>query len=256
MSGSPPTPDGVPRGLRLHPPASEGTSGAMTDSSTPAGKPEGLLEGIKEKLIRTKQRWAEEGRLLTGTTGSPGQDRLPPGQRLVTDWPVLDLGIQPAVAEAAARLDIDGLVENPLSLSWAELMALPQEERHNDIHCVTQWSRYDNDWRGIAVIDLLARAEPRPEALFVTMESHDGYTTNLPLDDLARPENLLATHWEGKPLTRQHGGPMRLVVPHLYLWKSPKWIRRITLIAEDRPGFWEVRGYHDRGDPWKEERYS
>ncbi|MCR0980470.1 sulfite oxidase-like oxidoreductase [Roseomonas populi] len=217
---------------------------------------EPLPEGAKEKLVRTKERWAEEGRLLTGTTSDPIRDRLPPGQRLVTDWPVLDLGIQPAVAEAQARLDIDGLVENPLSLSWADLMALPQREWRNDIHCVTQWSRYDNDWRGISISDLLALARPKAEAAFVTMESHDGYTTNLPLPDLDRPENLLATHWDGKPLTRQHGGPLRLVVPHLYFWKSPKWIRRISLIPHDKLGFWEVRGYHERGDPWLEERYA
>ncbi|WP_458096603.1 sulfite oxidase-like oxidoreductase [Roseomonas sp. WA12] len=230
----------------------------MTDTppNTSGDARPGLLEGIKDKLVRTKQRWAEEGRLLTGTHADPTRDRLPPGQRLVTDWPVLDLGIQPAVAEAAARLDIDGLVETPISLSWAELMALPQETRHNDIHCVTQWSRYDNDWQGIAISGLLASAQPKPEARYVSMESHDGYTTNLPLADLDRPENLLATHWDGQPLTRQHGGPMRLVVPHLYFWKSPKWIRRITLIPEDCLGFWEVRGYHERGDPWMEERYS
>ncbi|WP_338663013.1 sulfite oxidase-like oxidoreductase [Pararoseomonas sp. SCSIO 73927] len=224
----------------------------MTDESLPEGTP----PGVKEKLVRTKERWAEEGRLLTGTTADPARDRLPPGQRLVTDWPVLDLGIQPTVSEAQARLDIDGLVENPLSLSWADLMALPQREWRNDIHCVTQWSRYDNDWRGISISDLLALARPKAEAGFVTMESHDGYTTNLPLPDLDRPENLLATHWDGQPLTRQHGGPLRLVVPHLYFWKSPKWIRRISLIPHDKLGFWEVRGYHERGDPWMEERYA
>ncbi len=209
-----------------------------------------------EKLLRTKQRWAEEGRLLTGTHGDPERDRLPPGQRLVRDWPVLDLGIQPTVSETQARLDVDGLVETPLSLSWHDILALPQDTRRNDIHCVTQWSRYDNDWRGIPVRTLLARAAPRPDARAVTMESHDGYTTNLLLTDLDRDENLLATHHDGAPLTRQHGGPLRLVVPHLYFWKSPKWLRRITLTAEDKPGFWEVRGYHMRGDPWMEERYG
>ncbi|WP_376092145.1 sulfite oxidase-like oxidoreductase [Roseomonas sp. CCTCC AB2023176] len=221
----------------------------MTDDAAPAGT-------IKDKLVRTKERWAEEGRLLTGTHGDPDRDRLPPGQRLVKDWPVLDLGIQPTVPEAKARLDLDGLVETPLSLSWQDLMAVPQETRRNDIHCVTQWSRYDNYWRGIPVRTLLQRARPKPEARFVAMESHDGYTTNLPLADLDRDENLLATHWDDKPLERVHGGPLRLVVPHLYFWKSPKWLRRITLIAEDKPGFWEVRGYHLRGDPWMEERYG
>jgi DMSO/TMAO reductase YedYZ molybdopterin-dependent catalytic subunit len=211
--------------------------------------------GIKQKLIDTKQAWARSGRLLTGETATPEQ-RLPPGQRLVQDFPVLDLGIQPDVADDAFRLVVDGLVENPVTLDWAWLNELPQEERFNDIHCVTQWSRYDNTWSGVPVQALLDLVRLKPGARFVSFEGHDGYTTNLALDDFARAENLLAHSWAGERLTRQHGAPLRVVVPHLYLWKSTKWVRRITFMNENQPGFWEVRGYHDRGDPWKEERYG
>jgi DMSO/TMAO reductase YedYZ molybdopterin-dependent catalytic subunit len=215
-----------------------------------------LTGQVRQKLVERKQDWAREGRLLTGTTGDPERDRLPPGQRLVQDWPVLDLGVQPDVKPENWRLRIEGLVAAPVRLTLEEFRALPQAERQNDIHCVTQWSRYDNRWQGVPVADLLAMARPKEEARFVSLTSYDGYTTNLSMEDFARPENLFATHWEGTPLERQHGGPVRLVVPHLYFWKSPKWVTRVELLREDRPGFWEVRGYHNRGDPWMEERYG
>lgn len=231
---------------------------------------EALPEGVRRKLVESKQRWAREGRLLTGQDPgqAPGQapgripagegsrPRLPPGQRRVADFPVLDLGLQPAVTREAFRLKVEGLVERPVTLDWAWLQELPQEERVNDIHCVTQWSRYDNRWSGVPAPALLDLVRLKPGAAFVSFEAHDGYTTNLRLDDFARPENLLAHSWEGRPLTRQHGGPLRIVVPHLYLWKSAKWVRRITFTNRNQPGFWEVRGYHDRGDPWLEERYG
>jgi DMSO/TMAO reductase YedYZ molybdopterin-dependent catalytic subunit len=210
---------------------------------------------IRQKLVDTKQEWARSGRLLTGTTAGHEQ-RLPPGQRLVQDFPVLDLGIQPDVSDTSFRLALDGLVENPVTLDWDWLSELPQVERVNDIHCVTQWSRYDNTWQGVAVTALLDLARLKPGAKFVSLESHDGYTTNLTLEDFAREENLLAHSWNGQRLSRQHGGPLRVVVPHLYLWKSAKWIRRISFLSQNKPGFWEVRGYHDRGDPWLEERYG
>lgn len=215
-----------------------------------------LTGELREKLIRTKERWAEEGRLLTGTHGDPDRDRLPPGQTLVKDWPVLDLGVQPDVARDKFRLRVEGLVDNRLALDWDAFMALPQSEMVVDIHCVTQWSRYDNRFTGVKTAELLARAQPKPEARFVSMTSYDGYTTNLALDDFAADDVMLVHAWEGRPLERQHGAPVRLVLPRLYFWKSPKWITRIELLAEDRPGFWEVRGYHNRGDPWQEERYG
>lgn len=211
---------------------------------------------IRDKLVRTKERWAEEGRLLTGTHGDPARDRLPPGQTLVKDWPVLDLGVQPDVAKDRFRLRVEGLVMNRLAFTWDEFMALPQSEMVVDIHCVTQWSRYDNRFAGVMVRDLMAIAQPKEEGRFVSMTSYDGYTTNLTYEEFADSDVMLAHSWEGQPITRQHGGPVRLVLPKLYFWKSPKWITRIEILREDRPGFWEVRGYHNHGDPWREERYG
>ncbi len=211
---------------------------------------------IKDKLIEAKQGWARDGRLLTGTTADPARDRLPPGQRLVRDWPVLDLGVEPNVTADKFRLDVDGLVENKLHLTLDDVMALPQTDSVSDMHCVTQWSRYDNRWRGVAARTLLEMVRPKAEARHVLFHSHDGYTTNVRLDQFDQPDVFLVHLWEGKPITRQHGGPVRVLIPRLYLWKSAKWVRRIELSAQDRPGFWEVRGYHNNADPWQEERYG
>ena len=208
------------------------------------------------KLTRTKRAWAELGKFLTGQRTRPEEARLPPGQHLVRDWPVLDLGVHPEVLLNRFRLDVVGLVETPLSLDWAAVQALPQSELRTDIHCVTTWSRYDNDWRGVKVRDLLDLAHPAPEATHVMLSSSDGYTTNLPLEDFAAPDAILATHWQGQPLTKPHGGPLRAVVPHLYFWKSAKWLNRIELMGADRAGFWERNGYHMYGDPWEEQRYG
>jgi len=216
----------------------------------------GLFAGIKQKLVASKERWAREGRLLTGTSGDPAEVRLPPGQRQVKDWPVLDLGIQPRLPPARWRLTADGLVEEPMSWDWDAFLSLPRVRSTSDIHCVTAWSRYDNRWEGVAATQLLALVRPKPEARHVIFESFDGYTTNVALAEFASEDALLATHWEGEPLSREHGGPVRVVIPKLYFWKSAKWVKRIELSAEDRPGFWEVRGYHNHGDPWREERYG
>jgi DMSO/TMAO reductase YedYZ molybdopterin-dependent catalytic subunit len=208
------------------------------------------------KLTRSKRQWAEQGKFLTGRHARPDTERLPPGQHLVRDWPVLDLGQHPDVPLDRWQLEVRGLVEQPLVLDWAGLQALPQSDALSDIHCVTTWSRYDNHWRGVRTIDLLEAVQPLPEANAVMLHGYDGYTTNLLLMDFAAPDALLATGWEGKLLTREHGGPLRLVVPHLYFWKSAKWLRAVELLAVDAPGFWEANGYHMRGDPWDEERYS
>ncbi len=211
----------------------------------------------REKLVENKAAWARHGRFLTGDPGgAPETRRLPPGQHRTEDWPVLDLGIQPDIGRDEWRLDVDGLVENPLSWDWAAFSEQPQTELTTDIHCVTSWSRYDNLWRGVGARHLLDMVKPRPEARFVVMTSHDGYTTNLALAHFAAEDVLLVHSWEGKPLPREHGGPVRLVVPKLYFWKSAKWLRGISFAGEDTPGFWETRGYHNDGDPWKEERYG
>jgi DMSO/TMAO reductase YedYZ molybdopterin-dependent catalytic subunit len=208
------------------------------------------------KLTRTKQRWAREGKFLTGHTARPDTDRLPPGQHEVKDWPVLDLGEQPLIKNESWALDVDGAVENPTPWHWAAFAALPQTQRVNDIHCVTTWSRYDNMWEGVSTHTLLDAVMPRPEATFVMLHSYDGYLTNVPFEDFAAEDSILAHSWQGKPLTREHGGPLRLVIPHLYFWKSAKWVKRIEFMTGDKPGYWELNGYHDRGDPWDEQRYQ
>jgi DMSO/TMAO reductase YedYZ molybdopterin-dependent catalytic subunit len=169
---------------------------------------------------------------------------------------VLDLGVQPAVPLEKATLTLDGAVENPLTLDWAQLMALPQVDQVCDIHCVTQWSRYDNRFTGIAAQTILDLCRPKPEARHIVFHAWDGYTTNVTLEHFAAEDVMLAHAWEGAPLTRQHGGPLRVVMPRWYFWKSAKWVKRLEFTAQDRPGFWEVRGYHNQGDPWTEERYG
>jgi DMSO/TMAO reductase YedYZ molybdopterin-dependent catalytic subunit len=215
-----------------------------------------IIGKLRDKLIERKQDWARQGRLLTGTTADPDRVRLPPGQRLVKDWPVLDLGAQPDVTEQRFRLDVDGAVENRLSLRLDEFMALPQSHDVSDMHCVTQWSRYDNHWQGVSARDLLAIVRPSPEARHVIFHAYDGYTTNLRVEQFDQPDVLLVHQWEGKPISREHGGPVRMMVPRLYLWKSAKWLRRIQFTISDHKGFWETRGYHNNADPWTEERYA
>jgi len=213
----------------------------------------GILGSIKQKLIEAKQKWAREGRLLTGKTGD---ERLPPGQRLVRDWPVLDLGLKPDVALEGWTLKVDGAVANPVTWNWNDFIDQPQMDDVSDIHCVTSWSRYDNHWTGVSAQHLLAVVQPKPEARFIVFHSHDGYTTNVSLEMFSAPDVLLAHSWEGAPLTQEHGAPVRVIMPQFYLWKSAKWLQRIEFRSADQPGFWEVRGYHNEGDPWKEDRYS
>ena len=213
-------------------------------------------EPSESKLTRTKQRWAREGRFLTGKVARPDEQRLPPGQHLTNDWPVLDLGLTPEIPRERWRLDVYGAVEHPLFWDFAQFMAEKQTQSVSDIHCVTTWSRYDNQWEGLATRDLLAACQPRADAGFVVLHSYDGYTTNLALEDFAAEDALLVHSWSGKPLEVEHGGPVRLVVPHLYFWKSAKWLKAIEFLNDDAPGYWEVRGYHNRGDPWAEQRYS
>ena len=169
---------------------------------------------------------------------------------------MLDLGLTPSVTSERWRLDVYGAVENPLFWDMPTFLAQEQRQFVSDIHCVTTWSRYDNQWEGLATRDLLAACRPRDTADFVVLHSYDGYTTNLALADFAAEDALLAHSWSGAPLTQEHGGPVRVVVPHLYFWKSAKWLKAIEFLDHDAPGYWEVRGYHNRGDPWAEQRYS
>ena len=208
------------------------------------------------KLTRSKQRWAQEGRFLTGRSARSEEQRLPPGQHLTKDWPTLDLGLTPEISRERWRLDVYGAIENPIFWDFAEFSARARTSVTSDIHCVTTWSRYDNQWIGLPTRELLATCQPCEKARFVVLHCYDGYTTNLPLEDFGAEDALLAHSWSGQPLSPEHGGPVRLVVPHLYFWKSAKWQQAIEFLESDAPGYWEVRGYHNRGDPWPEQRYS
>ncbi len=205
------------------------------------------------KLTRTKRAWARAGQFLTGRSGT---DRLPPSQHVVSKWPVLDLGRQPDIATDSWKLAVHGLVETTKTFDWPGFKALARDERKTDIHCVTSWSLYDNRWRGLSTQSLVNDVKPSPEARAVMVHCFDGYSTNLTLEDFAAPDSMLVHSWNGAPLERAHGGPVRLVVPHLYFWKSAKWVSRIEFIAADRPGFWEQNGYNMHGDPWSEQRYA
>lgn len=181
--------------------------------------------------------------------------RVPPGQHLTAGWPVLHVGSVPTIDLDAWRLAVTGHVRRRTVLTFAELEALPRVARTSDLHCVTGWSRLDNSWEGVAVGDVLARAEPRPEATHAIVSGHPAYSANLSLEVLAADDVLLAWCHDGAPLTREHGGPVRLVVPSRYGWKSVKWVTEIRLTDRDVPGYWEERGYHDEADPWREQRY-
>jgi len=181
--------------------------------------------------------------------------RLPPGQYLERGFPVLAAGPTPHTPLEEWTFGVDGALErDPASWSWEEFLALPAETPTVDIHCVTKWSKFDTTWKGVSVDTLLERVDSA--AAYVTAWCDGGYTTNLPLADLTDGKAWVAYEYEGEPLHPEHGGPARLLVPHLYFWKSAKWVRGLTLTVGDEPGFWETYGYHNRGDPWLEQRYQ
>jgi DMSO/TMAO reductase YedYZ molybdopterin-dependent catalytic subunit len=180
--------------------------------------------------------------------------RVPPGQYVTNDFPVLSAGPTPRTPLDEWSFLISGAVDEPVSWTWEELLALPAETPTTDIHCVTKWSKLDTTWKGVSVDRLLSAVDS--DAQYVTAWCDGGYTTNLPLEDVAGGRAWIAYEFGGQPLDPQHGGPARLLVPHLYFWKSAKWVRGFELLDHDEPGFWEVRGYHNYGDPWREQRYT
>jgi DMSO/TMAO reductase YedYZ molybdopterin-dependent catalytic subunit len=184
-----------------------------------------------------------------------GLDRLPSGQYLTKKWPVLSYERTPQQLPPDWKLKITGLVENPLELTWEEFLALPHTAMTSDFHCVTTWSRYNNTWEGIHIREILQRVKPLPSAKFVLAHSWTGYTTNLPLENLADDDVMIVFKHDDKDLEPDHGGPVRLIVPKLYAYKSAKWLDGLEFLERDHPGFWEQRGYHNRANPWKEERY-
>ena len=169
---------------------------------------------------------------------------------------MLHYGSVPSIDPGSWRLSLTGLVREPRSITLDELMAMPQTTVRADVHCVTRWSLFDSEWQGVRFTEVAQLVELQPEARYALVHAEQGYTTNLPLSDLMRDDVLFVHRWNGEQLTPEHGGPVRLFVPHLYFWKSAKWVTGVEFLAEDQPGFWEGYGYHMRGDPWREERYG
>jgi DMSO/TMAO reductase YedYZ molybdopterin-dependent catalytic subunit len=199
------------------------------------------------------------GVITRGFIGRPHEahsSRLPPGQHESTSWPVLAAEPTPHLDTAAWDFKVEGLVEQPVTWTWDQIHALKAAVFVGDIHCVTTWSRLGMIFNGVAVDTLLGLAKPLPSATHVVAFSHTGYTTNLPIADVLSGQALVVWDVDGEPLPREHGGPARMIVPHLYFWKSAKWVAGIRLLDHDEPGFWETRGYNNHGDPWREQRYT
>jgi len=233
---------------------------------------------MKDSIVERRMRYIERQKALwhgvnvrfeglkpegSGPLNRHGLPSVPVGQRVVENWPVLDLGDIPNVSLADWRLEATGLVENPVTLTWDDFMALPQVEDVSDFHCVTSWSRLGNHWKGVKFRTIAELVVPKEGAawIFCTGYDRDGlsgesYTTNLPLTRAIDDDVLLVHTWEGRPLPREHGGPCRMITPRLYAWKGTKWIRRIEFVEENRRGFWERRGYSDTAEPWFDDRYS
>jgi len=209
-----------------------------------------------EARMRATPSIADPSPLGSGPQNRHGMPKLPAGQTRTEKWPVLDLGVLPKVTRETFRLAIDGAVRAPLVLDFESLLELEQIEDTSDFHCVTTWSRMDLRWKGVRVADLLALAEPLPEARALLCHASDGYTTNVSLEEALKPDVLITYQVDGQPLPREHGGPVRMITPQLYAWKGAKWISRLEVLTENRPGFWEERGYSMTALPWREDRYG
>jgi DMSO/TMAO reductase YedYZ molybdopterin-dependent catalytic subunit len=210
-----------------------------------------IISGRPESA--SSQENPTEVREFMANTGNP---RVPAGQYLTAKFPVLTFGSTPRIDMATWQFNVSGLVEEELTWSWDEFKAMSPTALTADFHCVTQWSQLDNAWEGVSIQDIMKRIKPLPSAGYVMLHCYGGYTTNLSLADLVQDDVLFAYKQEGKDLAPDHGGPLRLIVPKLYAWKSAKWVNGMEFMEHDKPGFWEQRGYHMVGDPWKEQRYS
>ena len=213
------------------------------------------MSASDSSLTARKERWARKMSGKAKPTVRSGS-RLPPGQHLTPGFPVLDLGIRPEISLGEWRLEIGGLVEHPQTFTWEQFNALPQFEDVSDFHCVTTWSKFDCRWSGVAFFTIVDLVRPTLEVQHVLFTSYDGYTTNVRLSDCLDDDVLIATQFDGKPIAREHGGPARMIIPKLYAWKGAKFVRQIEFSAEDKLGFWEVRGYSNTADPWTEDRFS
>ncbi len=214
-----------------------------------------LKARFEDKMNRTPS--IADGRPLgSGRINRHGMPEIPVGQIETTKWPVLDLGFQPDVPLSKWKLVVDGEVEHSYVLSWEEFMGMPQTEDTSDFHCVTTWSKLGMNWKGVRLLDLAALAQPKETATHILCYGYDDYTTNISLEEALKPDVLLVHTIEGQPLPKEHGGPVRMITPQLYAWKGSKWISRIEFLKENRPGFWEERGYSNTAYPWRNDRYS
>ncbi len=215
-----------------------------------------MTEHNKLMVAKIKAAQAAKSHPSVTSTGHLTSSRLPPGQRLVNHLPILDLGIRPEIPLDKWTLTVAGLVAAPQTLTGDTFLALPHREVVANIHCVTHWTQFEVPWVGVPANEIIRLAHPMPSANYVVIQSADDYTTNLPLVALQDEDVLFAYALNGQPLPLEHGGPVRLVVPKRYFWKSAKWVTAIYFHETDQPGFWETRGYHNEADPFKEERYS
>jgi DMSO/TMAO reductase YedYZ molybdopterin-dependent catalytic subunit len=210
----------------------------------------------RSRLEPAERVAGDDNGTITSEPPEHAAERVPPGQRVVRGWPVLHEGSIPRFDESSWSFTVDGACAESLTLDYSTLQELGPLEMRSDFHCVTGWSKLDNHWRGVRTKELLARAMPNADASDVLVHAEQGYTANVPMNVLQEDEAMLAWGHNGKQLAPRHGWPLRLVVPRLYGWKSVKWVRRFELLTADQRGFWEIRGYHNRADPWLEERYS
>lgn len=230
----------------------------MEDSS----KLDKIIEARMKLKARFEQQMAQTPSVSdtrpmgSGAPNRHGMPQLPVGQTKTTKWPVLDLGFKPDVPLSKWKLVVDGEVESPVTLSWEDFMALPQTNDVSDFHCVTTWSRMDVPWVGVRLVDIAALVMPKPTATHVLCHGYDQYTTNLSLEEALKEDVLLVHTADGKPLERDHGGPVRMITPQLYAWKGSKWISRIQFLPKNQLGFWELRGYSNTAYPWRNDRYS
>lgn len=214
------------------------------------------LKARFEDKIRNTPSVADNRPMGKGEPNRHGMPVIPVGQTLTIKWPVLDLGIQPDIPLDEWRLIIDGDVESPVELTWADFLTLPQTEDTSDFHCVTTWSKLNMNWKGVRLLDLAALVQPHETATHILCYGYDEYTTNVSLEEALKPDVLLVHTVEGEPLPREHGGPVRMITPQLYAWKGSKWINRIEFLQRNKLGFWEERGYSNTAYPWRNDRYS
>jgi len=209
-----------------------------------------------EEKIKATPSVADDKPMGSGVPNRHGMPVVPVGQVITTKWPVLDLGLQPDIPLDKWELVVDGAVEHPAHLNWTDFMALPQTEDISDFHCVTTWSKLNMPWKGVRLLDLAALVQPLETATHLLCYGYDDYTTNVSLEEALKPDVLLVHTFEGKPLPREHGGPVRMITPQLYAWKGSKWIKRIEFLTSNQLGFWEQRGYSNTAYPWRNDRYS